>query len=108
MCHADISPIPFHVNMPKSSGVFPRLATIHTCRNFTKVQEWAKEHMAGDFKFLLEPEEAQHIIETAGFDQRPEEDIEFLYNSFPGNKFFEHWREHDVCDEGEICPGREE
>ncbi|PVH76895.1 hypothetical protein DL98DRAFT_550845 [Cadophora sp. DSE1049] len=91
-----ISPVSFHVNVPKSTGIFPRLATTHTCRNFTKIQEWAKEHSAGEFKFL------------AGFDQSPEEDIEFLYDMFPGNKFFKHWREHNPGDPGEICPGEED
>ncbi|KAH6721311.1 hypothetical protein BKA61DRAFT_567908 [Leptodontidium sp. MPI-SDFR-AT-0119] len=108
MCHADISPIPFHVNVPKSSGIFPRLATTHTCRNFTKIQEWSKEHSAGEFKFLLNEDEARETTETAGFDQSPEEDIEFLYGMFPGNKFFRHWREHNVCDVGEICPDEED
>ncbi|KAL4899979.1 hypothetical protein BDW74DRAFT_171071 [Aspergillus multicolor] len=98
MCHADISPIPFHVNVPASKGIFPRLATTHTCRNFTKIQEWARERFAGVWEVELEPEDAQRITETAGFSQDPEEDIQFLYELFPGNTFFEYWREHGVDD----------
>jgi hypothetical protein len=94
MCHADVSPIPFHVNVPSSKGIFPRLAIIHTCRNFTKIQEWARERFAGDWTVELEPDEVQYIIDTVGFPQDPEEDIEFLYGLFPGNKFFKYWREH--------------
>jgi hypothetical protein len=65
------------------------------------------EHMAGNFEFLLEPEQARQIIETAPVDQGPEEDIQFLYDLFPGNKYFKHWREHDGCTPGEICPGNQ-
>ncbi|KAL1988632.1 hypothetical protein VTN96DRAFT_8332 [Rasamsonia emersonii] len=93
MCHADVAPIPFHVNVPASKGIFPRLATTHTCRNFTKIQEWAKAHHAGRWDFNLTPEQAEEIIQTAGFDQSPWEDVEFLWELFPGNTFFRHWRE---------------
>ncbi|KAJ9606918.1 hypothetical protein H2200_008929 [Cladophialophora chaetospira] len=96
MCHADVSPIPFHINRPMDSGIFPRLATTHTCRNFTKVQEWAREHSAGDFKYELELEEAREIAAESGFDNSPEEDIEFLYDQFPGDPFFKYWREHPL------------
>ncbi|BAE62512.1 unnamed protein product [Aspergillus oryzae RIB40] len=94
MCHADVSPIPFHINVPARKGIFPRLATTHTCRNFTKIQEWARERFAGEWRVELEPEEAQYVIDTAGFSQDPEEDIQFLYELFPGDKFFKYWREH--------------
>ncbi|OJJ42509.1 hypothetical protein ASPZODRAFT_76693 [Penicilliopsis zonata CBS 506.65] len=94
MCHADVAPISFHINVPVSSGIFPRLATTHTCRNFTKVQEWARDHKAGEWNFSVSPEEAEQIIRTAGFDQSPLEDIEFLWPSFPGNTFFKHWQEN--------------
>ncbi|EQL01720.1 hypothetical protein OCS_02573 [Ophiocordyceps sinensis CO18] len=99
MCHADVSPIPFHINVPANTGIFPRLATTHTCRNFTKIQQWSKEHWAGEWDFNLNKEKAQQIIEASGFDNSPEEDIEFLYKMFPGNKWFKHWREHDVDEE---------
>jgi hypothetical protein len=93
MCHADVSPISFHVNLPENKGIFSRLATTHTCRNFEKLQDWAKSHSAGDYKYLLTPEQAQEVIDTAGFDQSPEEDIERFWPSFPGNLFFKHWRD---------------
>lgn len=99
MCHADVSPIPFHINVPANTGIFPRLATTHTCRNFTKIQQWSKEHWAGEWDFNLNKEKAQQIIEASGFDNSPEEDIQFLYKMFPGNKWFKHWREHDVDEE---------
>lgn len=99
MCHADVSPIPFHINVPANTGIFPRLATTHTCRNFTKIQEWSKEHWAGEWDFKLNKEKAQQIIEASGFDNSPEEEIEFLYKLFPGNKWFKYWREHDVNEE---------
>lgn len=96
MCHADVAPIPFHVNVPINSGVFPRLATTHTCRNFTKVQLWAKEHWAGEWDFRVNETKAKEIIDASGFDNSPEEDIQFLYEMFPGNKWFKFWREHDI------------
>lgn len=94
MCHADVAPIPFHVNVPVSKGIFPRLATTHTCRNFTKIQEWAKAHTVGEWNFNLTREEAQQVISTASFDQSPDEDIEFLYPKFPGVSWFKYWKEH--------------
>ncbi|PYI07694.1 hypothetical protein BO78DRAFT_366516 [Aspergillus sclerotiicarbonarius CBS 121057] len=94
MCHADVSPISFHVNVPAKTGIFPRLATTHTCRNFTKIQDWARHHEAGNWNFSLTRDEADEIVRTAGFDQSPLEDIEFLWELFPGNTFFKHWQEN--------------
>ena len=94
MCHADVSPISWHVNVPARKGIFPRLATTHTCRNFTKIQEWSREHFAGAWNYNITQDEAREIIRTAGFDQSPEEDIEFLYEQFPGDTWFRYWREH--------------
>jgi hypothetical protein len=96
MCHADVAPISFHINLPASTGIFPRLATTHTCRNFSKIQQWARDHSAGNFEFRLDYEEAQEIAKNAPFDQSPEEDIEFLYDKFPGDKYFKHWRENPL------------
>ncbi|KAL0937293.1 uncharacterized protein CTRU02_207024 [Colletotrichum truncatum] len=95
MCHSDVSPIPFHVNVPANIGIFPRLATTHTCRNFTKIQEWAKDRWAGDWDFNVNETKAQELIEASGFDNSPEEDIQFLWRLFPGNKWFKYWREHE-------------
>ncbi|KAJ5726232.1 uncharacterized protein N7483_007589 [Penicillium malachiteum] len=96
MCHADVAPVSFHINIPASTGIFPRLATTHTCRNFTKIQDWARNQQAGDWNFSVTPLEAEEIIRTAGFDQSPLEDIQFLWPHFPGNKFFKHWQENPV------------
>ncbi|KAK5994535.1 hypothetical protein PT974_05013 [Cladobotryum mycophilum] len=74
MCHADVAPIPFHVNVP----------------------QWARDNWAGDWDFHLNPEKAEEIITASGFDNAPEEDIEFLWRDFPGNQFFRHWRENPV------------
>lgn len=71
MCHTDVSPVPFHVNVPARKGIFPRLATTHTCRNLTKIQEWAREKFAGEGRMELEPEEAMDVIDTPGFSQDP-------------------------------------
>jgi hypothetical protein len=98
MCHADISPISFHINVPVSSGIFPRLATTHTCRNFTKIQEWGENHAAGDFKFQYTKEEGDRIAANAGFDQAPEEDISFMWRAFPGDPFFKQWRNETGLD----------
>lgn len=97
MCQSDVAPVSFHVNIPFNRGIFPRLATTHTCRNFSKVQEWAKEHRAPDFEFMIsDPEKLQKIIDDSGFDHSPEENMEGLYWMFPGNKFFKHWRDHPL------------
>ncbi|EPE30612.1 hypothetical protein GLAREA_03579 [Glarea lozoyensis ATCC 20868] len=94
MCHADVSPISFHVNVPVAKGVFPRLATTHTCRDFSKIQQWAKDHQAGPWEMHLTPEHAKKIIKEANFDQSPFEDIEFMYDQFPGEMWFKYWRDH--------------
>ena len=94
MCHADVSPISFHVNVPVAHGVFPRLSTSHTCRDFGKIQDWAKRNAAGVWDPIITPQQAEEIIRDAGFDQSPFEDIEFLYDQFPGNPWFKYWREH--------------
>lgn len=95
MCQADVAPVSFHVNVPFNRGIFPRLATTHTCRNFTKIQEWARENQAPEFEFMIEDQaKLQEIIDESGFDHSPEENMEGLYWMFPGNKFFQYWRDH--------------
>lgn len=96
MCHADISPIPWRVNIPANKVIIPRLSTTHTCRNFTKIQAWAHDHDAGDWTYILSDEQAEEVIRSAGFDQGPGEDIEHLYKLFPGDSFFKYWREHPI------------
>lgn len=96
MCHADISPIPWRVNIPANNVIIPRLSTTHTCRNFTRIQDWARENSAGKWNYNLSDEQAEEVIRLAGFDQGPGEDIEHLYKLFPGNKFFKYWREHPI------------
>ncbi|CAN8099970.1 unnamed protein product [Discula destructiva] len=99
MCHADVAPVSFHVNVPFNRGIFPRLATTHTCRNFAKIQDWARANQAPDFEFMIQdPAKLQEIIDQSGFDHSPEENMEGLYWMFPGNKFFQYWRDHP--DEG--------
>ncbi|KAI8949551.1 hypothetical protein F4801DRAFT_603236 [Xylaria longipes] len=94
MCHADISPIAWRLNVPVRKMIIPRLSTTHTCRNFSKIHEWARKHSAGDWNYNVTAEMADKIIRTAPDDQGPDEDIEDLYMSFPGDTFFRYWREH--------------
>ncbi|GAQ47695.1 hypothetical protein AAWM_06151 [Aspergillus awamori] len=94
MCHADVAPIPFRVNFPASKVIVPRLATTHTCRNFTKIQEWAKEHKASYWNYNVTAEQAEEIMRESGFDNAPWESIDDQYMEFPGNTFFTYWREH--------------
>ena len=44
--------------------------------------------------YNLTSEQAEEIIRTASVDQSPDEDIEFMYDQFPGNTWFRYWREH--------------
>lgn len=94
MCHADVSPIPFRVNVPANQVIVPRLSTTHTCRNFTKIQEWAKDHRAGRWNYNVTAQQAEEIIQSSGFNNAPWESIEDQYMAFPGNKFFKYWRDH--------------
>ena len=81
--------------------IAPRLATTHTCRNFSRIQDWAKAHHAGDIRVKITPEEAEEIVENSDFDMNPEEDIEFLWPDIPGNTFFKHWCDHPLAHEDE-------
>jgi len=101
MCHADVAPMSYRVNVPASFGIFPRIATTHTCKNFTKIQEWAREHAAGEWNYNVTKAQAKEIVETSGISNEPEEDIQFLYRFFPGNKWFKYWQEHEVGEEEE-------
>ncbi|KAK4043257.1 hypothetical protein C8A01DRAFT_43745 [Parachaetomium inaequale] len=94
MCHADVAPIPFRVNFPANKVIVPRIATTHTCRNFTKIQEWAKAHKAGAWNYKLTPEQADEMMRASGFDNAPWEDIQDQYMAFPGNTYFKYWRDH--------------
>ena len=85
MCHADVAPVPFHIAEPPKGalgdiGIYPRLTTMHSCRNYNKVKDWALAHRAPSFKFSLTPEEAQEIKENAGFDQSAFEDLSEFSN----------------------------
>ncbi|UNI23174.1 hypothetical protein JDV02_009009 [Purpureocillium takamizusanense] len=42
MCHSDISTVPFRWS-ETSQALKPRLDSVHVCRNFTKIREWALE-----------------------------------------------------------------
>jgi len=106
MCHADVAPIPFRVNFPANRVIVPRIATTHTCRNFTKIQEWAKKHEAGAWEYKVTPEQADEIIRASGFDNAPCEDIQDQYMAFPGNTYFKYWRDHP--QEAEAARGKSE
>ncbi|KAI1264679.1 hypothetical protein F5Y18DRAFT_427816 [Xylariaceae sp. FL1019] len=94
MCHADISPVAWRLNVPVRKMIIPRLSTTHTCRNFSKIHEWAKEHSAGDWNYNVTADIAEEILRTAPDDQGPDEDIEEFYKAFPGDTFFRYWRQH--------------
>jgi hypothetical protein len=80
MCNADVSPLSFHVAEPPPGavgeiGIFPRLSTVHSCRDFDGIRRWALDHRAPTFEYVLSAEEAQRIRDTAGFDQSSFEDL---------------------------------
>jgi len=74
MCHADVSPIPFHINTPQNTAIIPRLETTHTCRDFDAIRAWAVEHAAGEWDFNVNPDKVDEIIAASGFDQSNEEE----------------------------------
>ncbi|UJO20680.1 Cyclochlorotine biosynthesis protein O [Fulvia fulva] len=95
MCNADISPISWHVNVPFNRGIYPRLATTHTCKDFSQIQKWAAEHHAPSFEQrIYDFEELQRVIDDTDIDHSTEEDLQNQYWLFPGDKWFKHWREH--------------
>lgn len=45
MCHADITPVPFWSTPDIKNGeITPMFKIQHTCRNFDKILDWAKNH----------------------------------------------------------------
>jgi len=94
MCHADVSPISWRLNVPVATVLAPHLETTHTCRNFTKVVEWAKEHHADNLRVELTQDEIDAILKDPPFDQGPWEDLSRFWRDFPGNKFFREWRDN--------------
>ncbi len=93
MCSADVSPISWRLNVPVGLVLAPQLETTHTCRNFTKIVEWAHEHEAADLRQILTEEERQDIIDNLPFDQSAWEDLSEFWPPFPGNKYFKQWQD---------------
>jgi hypothetical protein len=54
MCHGDISVLPFHIN-PINQNLVAELATRHTCRNFAKIQDWARKRQADEYETVTKP-----------------------------------------------------
>ncbi|KAK8044802.1 hypothetical protein PG993_004826 [Apiospora rasikravindrae] len=101
MCHADVSPVSWRLNVPVKKMLIPQLSTTHTCRNFSRIHEWARAHRAGAWNYNVTADVAEDIIRHSGFDQAPDEDIEDQYENFPGDPFFRYWREHP--DEAKVA-----
>lgn len=51
MCHADITPVPFWSKPDfKNSEITPMFKIPHTCRNYDRILDWAKDHRITDYK----------------------------------------------------------
>ncbi|KAH8889433.1 hypothetical protein GQ53DRAFT_652198 [Thozetella sp. PMI_491] len=92
MCNADVTPISWRFNVPVGEVLGPHLETTHTCRNFTKIVEWAREHEAVGLRQVLTPEERRELLENPPFDQSAWEDLSEFWPQFPGNKYFKQWQ----------------
>ena len=47
-CQSDLTPLTYEPYEPKNTSI-PVFGTPHTCRNFTKIHEWAMENKALDW-----------------------------------------------------------
>lgn len=92
MCNADVSPITWRLNLPVGAVLAPNLETTHTCRNFSKIVEWARMHEATDLRQEVTQEERQEIIDNPPFDQTAWEDLSEFWAAFPGNTYFKQWQ----------------
>ncbi|KAJ4424282.1 hypothetical protein N0V82_000982 [Gnomoniopsis sp. IMI 355080] len=55
MCHADIAPVPFWSKPDfKNSEITPMFKIPHTCRNYDRILDWAKDHRIEKFE-CVEP-----------------------------------------------------
>lgn len=51
MCHADVTPIPFWSKPEfKNSEITPMFKIPHTCRNYDRILDWAKENVVDQFE----------------------------------------------------------
>lgn len=63
MCHSDISPIVWQWTEPQHS-VKIHGGIVHTCRNFEKIHQWAREHAlqeAIDMSLFVDDDLADYI-----------------------------------------------
>ena len=49
MCSADVATVPVQWN-DATKSMRPRVDTVHTCRNFDKLRDWALERNLSEFK----------------------------------------------------------
>jgi hypothetical protein len=63
MCNADITPVTFKHGEDNDYNIFPKLSATHTCRDFDRVVEWAKEMQIKDW---LDDDEAKQITHGVG------------------------------------------
>lgn len=95
MCHGDVAPISWRLNVPTAKFLAAHLETTHVCRNFTKIREWGRAHEAKELRIELTPEEIKSILDDPPFDQNPWEDASSFWRDFPGNPFFKEWRNEE-------------
>jgi len=93
MCNVDVSPLTWRLNLPVGAVLAPNLETTHTCRNFSKIVEWAREHEALGLQQAVTEQERQDIIDNPPFDQTAWEDLSGFWPAFPGNKYFKQWQD---------------
>jgi len=93
MCNADVSPISWRLNVPVGRVLAPQLETTHSCRNFTKIVEWAREHEAKGLRQELTEDERRAFLADPPFDQSAWEDLSGFWAQFPGNTYFKQWQE---------------
>jgi hypothetical protein len=54
MCSADISPLSWEW-VPDLQKYVPNMRSTHVCRNFEKIQEWARERVVKGFDPAVHP-----------------------------------------------------
>jgi hypothetical protein len=60
MCSADVTPLVWTWD-EEAQRSFPRSDTLHSCRNFEKIQEWAKDNQVNGEVIL-----AVHVEDDLG------------------------------------------
>ena len=67
MCTVDVTPLVWQWNCERQK-LIPKATVVHTCRNFDRVRDWAKEHNMVNREFDLSHRETNDPLDPATWE----------------------------------------